>query len=116
MRWCSNTALEGNGRWQISQDTTCRTPGVVPFPFVSDWRWSLPPLLGVALEYEATLSKEQVSVDLQSPLPENPEVKLGDITPWEADAVVVWLRRAFLGVWGPRCEEAEVGGCDTGVC
>ena len=43
--------------------------------------------MGVALEYEATLSKEHVSVDLlplQSPLPENPDVRLGDMTPCEA--------------------------------
>ena len=41
----------------------------------------------MALEYEATLSKEHVSVDLlplQSPLPENPDVRLGDMTPCEA--------------------------------
>ena len=46
--------------------------------------------VGVALEYEATLSKEHVSVDLlplQSPLPEKPEVRLGDITPCEAAAL-----------------------------
>ena len=43
--------------------------------------------MGVALEYEATLSKEHVSVDLQSPLPEKPEVRLGDMTPCEAAAV-----------------------------
>lgn len=77
---------------------------------------SLPPVLGVALEYEATLSKEQVSVDLQSPLPEKPEVKLGDITPCDAEAVVVWLRRLLRGVWGPWGEEDEVGGWETGGC
>ena len=52
---------------------------------MADWAW----LVGVALEYEATLSKEHVSVDLlplQSPLPEKPEVRLGDITPCEAAA------------------------------
>ena len=42
---------------------------------------SLVAVLGVALEYEATLRREQVSVDLQSPLPEKPDVRLGDMTP-----------------------------------
>ena len=43
------------------------------------WTWLA--LVGVAEEYEATLSKEHVSVDLQSPLPEKPDVRLGDMTP-----------------------------------
>ena len=46
------------------------------------WAWLA--LVGVAEEYEATLSKEHVSVDLQSPLPEKPDVRLGDMTPWDA--------------------------------
>ena len=55
-------------------------------------------------------------MDLQSPLPENPEVKLGDMTPWDAEAVVVWLRRVLRGVWGPGGEEDDVGGWETGGC
>ena len=39
IRWCSNTALDGKGRWQTSQATWCLVATLVPPP-VSPWSCS----------------------------------------------------------------------------